>query len=67
MDFLSGLLGSLAGYLHLDSPVASGVLVLLLAVSEFLGSFAVFKSSSVFVLVVSLLKSLKGKVLPPPV
>lgn len=47
--------------IHLSPVLAVGILSVLLAVSEVLGSLSWFKSSSVFEFVVNVLKSLKEK------
>lgn len=46
---------------ELHSPVASAIIIGLLSLSEILGSFERFKSSSVFELTVNILKKVKEK------
>lgn len=48
-------------WVNLSPVIAVGILSVLLAISEVLGSISWFKSSSVFGFVVNVLKSLKEK------
>lgn len=51
-------------WIEMHSPVGSAILLGLLSISEILGTFERFKSSSVFGFVVNVLKKLKEKLNP---